>query len=321
MTQFIEAFDGYLIGQRARKLSSAYQALLELTRHYWLTRHSNSALSDVTPDTIRRWLIWLSGKDETSTTPAPRNGRGLSGASVDIHYRNLKAFWLWCEREELLDYGRSPIRKVERPKFTEKLPDVLSEAEARAVLKRVRGDSDRHAFRDYCILLFFLDTGVRLNELAQLTVHDINLNQGYVKVLGKGDRERLVPLGLELRRALSRYLLKHRQAAEGEDALFVNGQGFRFEKEGVRTMTVRALRDYVPRRLSKIGPHTLRHTCATLDLLLNEDIDATRDMLGHRDVKTTQRYNHVAAIMRQNRQSPMDAALGRKEKSNGHHPD
>jgi site-specific recombinase XerD len=136
----------------------------------------------------------------------------------------------------------------------------------------------------------------------------VNLSEGYAKVLGKGNRERIVPLGLELRQSLSRYRLKYRRSENGEMALFTNDEGERFAGAGVRTMVVRELRAHVPRELRKIGPHTLRHTAITLDLMNNGDINTTSKIAGHKSVTTTRRYDHLAAIMRA-RTSPMDAAL------------
>lgn len=306
--KFGEAYAGYLLSLQSRNLSRNYITLQHRTRDYWQERHGNAPLSHITPDDVRRWLVWLAGKDETTPTT------GMSGASVDVHYRNLKAFWLWCEKEDLI--SKAPIRRVDRPKFTQKVPDILTEAEAQDLLKKVRGDSDRNAYRDYCILLCFMDTGMRLNELAGLDVHHANIQDGYARVLGKGDKERLVPLGLELRQALSRYKLKHRWAAEGEEALFVNERGERMGRDGIRSMVVRALHDYVPRPLTKYGPHCLRHFFVTYDLANNGDIEATREIAGHADSKTTRRYNHLAAIVRSNRVSPMDAALKRRNGKN-----
>jgi site-specific recombinase XerD len=137
----------------------------------------------------------------------------------------------------------------------------------------------------------------------------VNLEQGYVRVTGKGDKERVIKLGIELRRALSKYKMQYRKAVEGETALFTNDMGFKFERGGIRMMVVRMLHAHIPRQLAKYGPHTLRHTAATIDLFVNEDLDATRRKLGHVDAKTTQRYVHLADVVRQSGLSPMDAVM------------
>ena len=307
---FAQCYSAWLVAQQSRRLSGNYLNLLAITQEYWLKRLGSRPLADYTPDDIRAWLIWLAGDEEGQEWPGDKP---LSSASVDIHYRNIKAFWLWAEREELVKFGGSPVRKVARPKHTEKLPDVLSPDECKELLEAILKDKDDHnRFRNYCIFLFFSDTGVRLEELARLKLADINLEQEYCKILGKGDRERIVKLGLELRRALSKYRLQYRRAANGEGALFTNDEGFAFDKFGVRTMVVRLLHKHVKRQLSKYGPHLLRHTFATTDILVNGRMEETSRRLGHRDLETTKRYDHLADMIRQgNFQSPMDAILAK----------
>jgi integrase/recombinase XerC len=306
---FSAAYEGYLLAQQARHLSPAYRSLLTRTRDYWLRRHPDLPLEAYTPEHIRQWLVWLAGDEKDQERLASE--KPMAGASVDVHYRNLKSFWLWCERDELLPFGSAQIRKVNRPKCTEKLPDALTADEVRVLLKAVKNNpEDPNAFRNYTILLFFCDSGVRLEELERLKLDDVNLAQGYAKVLGKGDKERLVKLGLELCRTISKYKLKYRKQSAGENALFTNDMGFRFEKAGVRIMVIRMLRAHVKRHLAKYGPHTLRHTYATSDLLENGDLHATSLQMGHRSTSTTERYLHLTAIMRGGK-SPMDAILGK----------
>lgn len=177
---FSQAYLSYLLAQQARHLSANYRSLLDLTRAYWLKFRGDYPLNAYSPDDIRAWLVWLA-------SPNAPGERPLSSSSVDVHYRNLKAFWLWAEREELVGFGASPVRKVPRPKHTERLPDVLAPAEVKQLLKSVaQNTEDPNRFRNYTILLMFADTGLRLEELSLLKLDDVNLEQGYAKVLGKG---------------------------------------------------------------------------------------------------------------------------------------
>ena len=93
--------------------------------------------------------------------------------------------------------------------------------------------------------------------------------------------------------------------------MFTNDMGFQFDKGGIRTMVVRMLKAHVSRRLAKYGPHTLRHTYATTDLLVNNDLQNTSRSMGHRDTQTTMRYVHLADMLRTSGQSPMDAVLAK----------
>lgn len=289
--QFSDAFSDYLVNQRARDLSDNYLALQRLTAEYWRRRHGDGPLAEITPAHIRAWLLWLAGKERDD---AP-NG-GMSSSSVDIHYRNMKAFWLWCEAEEYVDPGRAPIRKVERPKLEEKIPDALTPAEVTHLLRKVRTNGDRNAYRDYCLHLFFAVTCVRLEELAGLTWDDLNLEQGYAKVKGKGRKERLVPLSPALCKALVHYRRKWRQAVPGENAVFTSERGLRLDRDGIRTIVVRDLRAYVPRPICKIGPHTWRRTGITMLLDSGVGLADVKDIAGHTDISTTLRYRKKAAV-------------------------
>jgi site-specific recombinase XerD len=304
---FSAAYESYLLSQTARRLSKNYLTLQALSRDYWLRRHGDTPLDEHTPDQIRQWLVWLAGNETDQASERP-----MSSASVDVHFRNLKSFWLWAEREELVRFGAAPVRKVPRPKHTEKLPDVLSLDEVKTLLLAIQRDTaDHNHFRNYTIMAFLADTGVRLDELSKLTLDDVNLEQGYCKVLGKGDKERIVRLGLELRRSISKYKLKYRHSVSGETALFTNDMGFRLERMGIRSMVVRALKRHVARPLSKYGPHTLRHSFATLDVLLNGDLAETSHKLGHKDIETTRRYDHLATMLRDGGRSTVDAMFAK----------
>lgn len=311
---FAAAYGSYLLAQRSRNLTANYLFLLQRTRDCFTQRFGDLALDELRPDHARTFLVWLSGREEGAPA-APRNQRGeaLSGATVNIHYRNLKAFLNWAEDEEL--FLRSPMRKVKAPRYDEKLPDALTEAEVQGLLEQVLKSGDRNAWRDYCIHWFFIDTGVRLSELARLDVSDVHLDDGYARVFGKGRKERIVPVGVELRRELSRYLLKYREAEQGETALFTNEYGRRFDPGGIRTMVVRDLQRYVPRDLRKSGPHTLRHTAATLKLRHTRDLKTTSLILGHSTTRTTERYLHLtgADVLRDAGGSAMDVIMRRRK--------
>ncbi len=118
-------------------------------------------------------------------------------------------------------------------------------------------------------------------------------------------------MGMELRRSVSLYLLRHRHAAPGETALFVNERGFRLNKESIQHIVTKDLKKYVPRQLNRIGPHTHRHTMATLDLIEGGDLKATSMRLGHSTTRVTERYTHLTGtdVLRGRGGSPIDQLL------------
>jgi site-specific recombinase XerD len=304
---FGSAFEAWLLAQRARNLTQHYLDLLGRTRDLWLQRWSDGEIETITADQVRTFLIWLSGKEDGPVPARLGNGgQPLSSATVSIHYRGLKALFRWLEDEELI--LKSPMRKVKAPRREEKLPEALTEGEVQELLERVKGSGDRNAWRDYCIHYFFCDTAVRLSELSGLDIDHLNFEEGYARVFGKGRKERLVPLGVELRRDLKKYLLKFREATKDQPALFTNEYGQRFEPGGIRTMVVRDLQCYVARKLTKCGPHTERHTAITLKLRKTRDLKTTSLIAGHSTTRTTERYIHLtgADVLRDASGSAMD---------------
>lgn len=311
-----DAFEGFILAKRAKNVVANTLYLYQWAHAFWQTRWGDLALAEVTPAHVRAWLLWLQGRDEGGP-PAPvgDTGQPFSSSSIGIAYRNLRTFWRWCEAEDLI--ARSPMRNVEAPMVEETIPDCLTEDEAEHLLKCVRRNGDRNAFRDYLIHAFFMGTGVRLAELAGLDVDDVDLKAGYAKVFGKRRKERLVSLGAVLPLEIKRYLLKHRRAEDGERALFTNEQGRRLGKRGIQTLIVRDLKQYVSRSLVRAGPHTYRHTHITFRLRQTRDLKGTSLAAGHADTRTTERYTHLALRDVLNGQdgkpySPMDTILRRR---------
>jgi len=297
---FTDAFSAYMLNLNAQDLSAKHLQNMHPVREAFINRMGDLALDEITPEVLRHWLLWLQGKDTDLEKPAPPAGMKtatLSSAGVDRHFRTLKAFLNWCEQEELIH--RSPFRKVKRPQVEHKSPDVLTEVEAYHLLDCVRTNGDRNSYRDYCLHLLLLDSGVRLNECYMLNVADVNLTEGFMIVRhGKGkagakSRQRNAVLGLECRRALSLYVLKYRRAVQGETALFVNEHGYRLAKSSIQHIITKDLKKYVHRDLVRWGPHTHRHTFVTFGLRYSGDIERTRKRAGHSNVKTTQGYGHL----------------------------
>src|SRR3990172_2873532 len=283
---FDDAFDTFLLAKRAENVTPGSIGVYEATRAFWDRRWPAMRLSDITADHVRQWLLWLQGEWQADID-APT----IKSATVHIRFRNMRALFLWCEREDLIP--RSPMRNVKAPIVEETIPDVLTEDEAELLLKKVKHNGDRHAFRDYCIHLTFLATGVRLSELVGLNIEHVNLKDGYAKVYGKGRRERIVPLGTRLPLELKRYMLKHRPSTESR-ALFINDRGDRLEARGVQSLVIRDLVQYVKRTLNRIGPHTYRHTACTFRLRRTRDLKGTAEVMGHTTTRTTERYSHLS---------------------------
>lgn len=207
--------------------------------------------------------------------------------------RTLKLFYSYHGRRDVAD-------GLVMPRKEHKLPDVLRPHELQALLESVR---DRP--RDWAVVLVLLDTGLRVGELCALVVGDVDLVNGWVLVRsGKGRRDRLVPIGASASAALRAYLGDRR-----DGALFLCRDGLPLRVEGVRKLLKRAARRAGLAR--RVYPHLLRHTCATNYLSSGGDVFTLQVMLGHRDLRITQRYVLVSERLlkeRHERASPADNA-------------
>lgn len=186
----------------------------------------------------------------------------------------------------------NPTAVIESPRMPGRLPDILSAVEVEQLLQSVSG-GDGTARRDRAMLELLYATGLRVSELVQLKLTDLNLVAGYLVTSGKGDKERLVPVGDAARAAVGEYLAAVRLQAGAESRfLFLSRFG--------EPMTRQAFWNIIKKRAllagirKKISPHTLRHSFATHLLENGADLRSVQMMLGHADLATTQIYTHVS---------------------------
>lgn len=222
---------------------------------------------------------------------ASRYVQGIGSRSVARQLSALKSFFRWMKREGRL--ADDPTLNVARPKAGRPLPKTLSEADVEALMAAPDLD-DALGLRDRAMLEVLYASGLRVSELVGLRVDQINPRQGVVRVIGKGDKERLVPLGEEALYWVQRYLRDARPALLGADraVLFPSRRGTRMTRQTFwHRLKQLALRAGVRASLS---PHTLRHAFATHLLNHGADLRVVQLLLGHSDLSTTQIYTHVA---------------------------
>lgn len=187
----------------------------------------------------------------------------------------------------------NPTEFIETPKLWRRLPQTLRLEEIEHLLQSVRLES--LGLRDLAMLELLYGTGLRVSELVSLNVANINLNERYLRCIGKGNKERLVPLGREAAEVLNRYLIGERAEVikrhPQEPALFVNRWGRRLTRQRVFQLLKRYAK--IGQISKRIGPHTLRHSFATHLLERGADLRIVQELLGHANITTTQRYTHV----------------------------
>jgi len=218
---------------------------------------------------------------------ADLHDRGLARASVARRLASLRSFYGFGMRR---GHARAnPARELATPRPPKRLPGYLPIDESLALL-RAPAPPTRAGARDRAVLEVLYATGVRVAELAHLDVEDIDLREGSARVLGKGGKERIVPMGRQAVDALRAYL---GDRAGGAGPLFLNERGGR--------LTVRSLHRIVRARARaaglhrRVSPHTLRHTFATHLLDAGADLRLIQELLGHSRLGTTQKYTHVSA--------------------------
>ncbi len=255
---------------------SSYALDLALFERYCRTRGVQAA-SRVRPMLVREFLQWL--RTDKSPSTAARKLACLKG-----FFRFLVAQGVIRE---------NPTAFIETPRLWRRLPQTLSEDEVTQLLRAPA--SDGLGLRDVTLLEVLYGAGLRVSEAASLDLSNLNLDVGFVRCVGKGNKERLVPLGKPARQALRRYLDAVRPAlirsTPQTQAVFVNRAGGRLTRQRVWQL----IRRYAAKgQLTKrIGPHTLRHSFATHLLMRGADLRTVQELLGHANIATTQRYTQV----------------------------
>lgn len=231
-------------------------------------------------DAVRRFLAWLST-------------RGYSRASVARKAAALRAFYRYAVRVGAR--ADNPALVVDTPKRARLLPYVAKRAHVDALLSLPPLD-EPVGLRDRAILELLYSSGIRVGELCGLDLDDVDLRRGQLRVLGKGRKERIVPVGEPAAVALEMYLARARGALMRDGspaaALFHNRRGRRIGQRDVRALVERYAREIVGS--GKISPHSLRHAFATHMLEGGADLRSVQELLGHVDIKTTQLYTQVS---------------------------
>lgn len=260
----------------SRNTLDSYQSDLEAF-HSWLAERS---LIKVRREDLMRYL-------------SDRMAKGIKSRSTARALSCLRGLYRYLLRENLI--SADPTLQIENPKLGRPLPDSLTEREVEKLLAAPDVGS-AIGFRDRTMLEVLYASGLRVSELVNLRIPDVNLRQGVVRVMGKGSKERLVPLGEEAISWLQRYLLEARpdllKKNLSEEAIFPSSHGKLMTRQTFwHRIKAHAERAGIRR---KISPHTLRHAFATHLINHGADLRVVQLLLGHSDLSTTQIYTHIA---------------------------
>ena len=280
MEEEINAYGRYLRIERglSDNTITSYQRDLREYSHFLETNEIH-AFGDVTKPDVLLYLQFL-------------NEEKLATASIGRMITSLRKFHQYLKQEGLIE--NDPMVTIQLPKKQQKLPKVLSMDEIERLMaapdvKTVLG------LRDRAILELLYATGLRVSELIHITMSEIHLDIGFIQTIGKGDKERIVPLGEEAAFWISEYLSDSRPAlAHGRKEtayLSLNFHGNGFTRQGIWKNLKQTVRDAGINK--NVSPHMLRHSFATHILENGADLRIVQELLGHADISTTQIYTHI----------------------------
>lgn len=279
MKEFVQEFLNHLSVERglAHNTLLAYGKDLEIYSEFLASKKIN------TLDAIKR--------DHVTSFMFDQKEKEISANSICRRLAAIKMYHRFLLRERLAK--EDPTSLVETPKIWKRVPGVLSMAEVEAMINAARGRSVQNK-RDHAIIELFYASGMRVSELANLKVENINLDVGYVRCIGKGQKERLIPVGRKAKEAVAVYLersrlklMKDQQIKE----LFLSRLGKKLSRQSMWKIIKSCARKANIKKVIK--PHTLRHSFATHLLEHGADLRSVQEMLGHADISTTQIYTHV----------------------------
>ena len=275
----LELFRDYLALEAGHSANTVESYLRDLTRFVgWLDHRGVAGPALVTRKLVREFIFAL--KD-----------LGLSAATIRRQASAIRTYYGFLISEGRVE--QDPSDRLEMPRRGRRLPDTLSVAEMEAMLAAPDADAPL-AWRDRALLELGYGAGLRVSELCGLTIPDLLLAEGLVRVLGKGSKQRLVPVGRSVIGAVSVYLHQVRPGLDhgaSRDRVLLNARGAPLSRVGAWGIVKRLAR--VARIRKRVTTHTLRHSFATHLLEGGADLRAVQEMLGHADLSTTQIYTHV----------------------------
>lgn len=279
MREFIETFLNYLSVERGLSQNTivSYRKDLKVYIDFLKSLHID-ALSQTTKNDITNFMLY-------------QRDKGLAANSIARSLAAIKVFYRFLTRERIL--RTDPTSLIDSPKLYKKIPDTLSLNEVEVLLNQPN-IRDKLGMRDKAILEVLYATGMRVSEAVNLKKDNVNLDIGFLRCIGKGNKERVIPMGKKAINSLKRYLNISRPRLlkiKESEPLFLNRFGKKISRQSLWKLIKRYAKEA---RIKKpIRPHTLRHSFATHLLERGADLRSVQEMLGHSNISTTQVYTHI----------------------------
>lgn len=261
---------------KAEKTLEQYSYVLEKLMNFL---DPELALKSISPTRIREFLQYLKSK-------------GLAKATVAIHYRVVRAFFNWLVGESLLE--NSPVDNIDEPKTPKKYPRVLNQGQVDKLIQAAEENTDTWAGkRNYAITLCFVDMGLRLSELINAKMNNLDFSERTIKINGKGSKDRMVFFGHETYKALRKWLdIRDKKAENPDETIFVSQTGEKLKTRYVQHI-IEDLQEEAGLEDEKVSPHVLRHTAATLAVKNGMKAFPLKRFFGWESIRTAVKYVHM----------------------------
>jgi len=278
--QAINRFKRFLQVEKGLSPNSIYSYTYDLKKFSDFLSSNNKDILTATQEDIQQFLNFEKTKKKNSTRTMAR-----SLAAIRQFYNFIS------DKFEEID---NPTSKIESPHVEKTLPDFLSIPEVNTLFSSI-SENDMYELRDKAIFELLYSCGLRISEAIEILFDSVDFENSLIRVIGKGNKERLAPIGDEAKRLLKKYIQESRPDICGKresEYLFISKKGSKLNRKSVW----RLLKNYVSRTKIKknITPHTLRHSFATHLIENGADLRSVQELLGHMDISTTQVYTHLA---------------------------
>lgn len=309
------ALQHFLIDQELKGNSEKTKLFYKINVNYFMDFVGrDKQVSELVKEDLSRYYLNLKSRPKDINHPfKPKTDKGLTKVTMQTYLRAIKAFVSWCYSEEYLQDDIS--KKFKLPKATRKTIEILSDEEISSIMN-VYNQRTEMGIRNLLIVGFMLDCGLRLNEVSQLEIENVHITQGVVKVLGKGDKERIVPFGLFMKKLLFRYVNTFRSLPQVDTKRLIIDRNYMPISENGIKMVFHRLKKCTG--IDRLYPHLLRHTFATTYLINGGDLFSLQQILGHTSLEMVRKYSHIASsylINKHKLYSPLDVL--RSNKGNG----
>ncbi len=277
----IKRFKKFLQVEKGLSQNSIYSYTYDLKKFSEFLSQKSKDIMDATQDDIQQFLKY------------EKNNKNNSSRTLARSLAAIRQFYNFISDNVDIDIP-NPTEKIETPHVEKTLPDYLTVNELDKLFNSI-SEEDSYELRDKTIFELLYSSGLRISEAVDLTIADVDITNNFINVIGKGNKQRMVPMGKEAVRLLNKYIHESRPAiisSRESEYLFISKKGSQLNRKSVW----RLLKNYVTRTeiQKNITPHTLRHSFATHLIENGADLRSVQELLGHMDISTTQVYTHMA---------------------------